>query len=80
MTPAARREFNRLNEQDDRDTRIIKRAVERQTIAYLEEISRLKAERSDLMLKIQGLTTELELTAAELGRMRFAAISAGAEV
>lgn len=69
MTPAARREFDRLNEQDDRDARIIRRAT-----------AKLEAELKAARQRIAELEVDLELTAAELGRMRFAAISAGAEV
>ena len=73
MNAKAKAEFDRLNEQDDRDARITKRAVERATIAYREEISRLQAQ-------IGMLEMELNFATAELKRARLACAAAGVDI
>ena len=55
MSPKAQAELDRLTEQDDRDERICARAVERATIAYREEISRMTAEMSTLKMNVSYL-------------------------
>lgn len=69
MTPAAKREFERLNEQDDRDTRIIKRAT-----------ARLEAELAAAQQRISQMQTDIELLTSELARARRACEAAGVEV
>lgn len=69
MTPAARREFDRLNEQDDRDARIIRRAT-----------AKLEAELKAARQRIAELEVDLSLAASEMERARRACAAAGVEV
>ena len=69
MTPAAKRELERLTEQDDRDTRIIKRAT-----------ARLEAELAAAMAQIGQMQTDIDLLTSELARARRACEAAGVEV